>query len=232
MHSSGQAVGRLVGQLDDIRLVLELADGADRPEDLLLHNLHVRANIAKDGRLDKVPLVAVALSANFDGGALLLAGLDVAHDAVVLELADLGSLECFLREGIADLVLLAALLESLQELVVDALLNVDTGTGAAALAVVVVDAKVDPVDGLLNVGIVEDNVGRLTAELEGHLLQVGGSGSLHDGAADDSGASEGNLVNVHVGGNGSTGDLAETADQVEDTGREAGLLDKLGEDEG
>ena len=33
-----------------------------------------------------------------------------------------------------------------------------------------------------------------------------------------------------MGGDGSTGDLAEAAEQVEDTGGEAGLLDELGED--
>lgn len=37
---------------------------------------------------------------------------------------------------------------------------------------VVENTKVDPGDGVLNIGIVEHNVGRLAAELESHLLQV------------------------------------------------------------
>src|SRR4051812_27017253 len=75
--------------------------------------------------------------------------------------------------------------------------------------VVVVDAKVDPADGLLDVGVVEDNVGRLAAELERDLLQVGRRGGLHDRAADESGAGEGDLVDVHVRGEGGAGGLAE-----------------------
>ena len=232
VDGGGKTIGGLVAQLDDLLLILELGDGADGAENLLLHDLHVVADVGEDGGLDKVALVAVAVAANLDGGALLLAALDVAHDAVKLDLADLGALEGVLGEGIADLVLLGTLLEGLEELVVDALLDEDAGAGAAALAVVEVDAKVDPRDGLLDVGVVEDNVGRLAAELERHLLEVGGGGGLHDGAADDGRASKGNLVNVHVRREGGAGDLAEAGQQVVDTGGEAGLLDEVGEDEG
>lgn len=51
---------------------------------------------------------------------------------------------------------------------------------------------------------------------------------MKDGSADDGGASEGNLVNVHVGGNGSTSGLAETGDDVDNTSWDAGLLAKSG----
>jgi len=47
-------------------------------------------------------------------------------------------------------------------------------------------------------------------------------------SSDESGTSEGDLVNVHVRGDGSTGDLSETRNDVDDTGREAGLLAKSG----
>ena len=149
------------------------------------------------------------------------------HDAVKLELRDLGSLEGVLGEGVADSVLGSALPESLNELVVDALLDVDTRTSAAALSVVEVDTKVDPVDGLVKVGIGKDNVGALAAELEGDLLQVGASSRLHNLSANDGGTSEGNLVNAHVGRHGSTGDLSETSDDVDDTWWEARLLYEL-----
>lgn len=231
MDGGGQAVVGVVGELEGLRLVLELGDGADGAEDLFLHDLHVGADVGEDGGLDEVALVAVAGAAGLDSGALVGAGLDVAHDAVELQLGDLGALEGLGVEGIADLVGLGARLERREELVVDILLDEDAGAGAAALAVVVVDAEVDPGDGLLDVGVVEHDVGGLAAELEGDLLEVGAGGSLHDLAADDGGAGEGNLVNVHVGGDGGTGDLAEAGDEVEDTGREAGLLDEVGEDE-
>lgn len=93
------------------------------------------------------------------------------------------------------------------------------------------DAKVDPGDGVVDVGVLEDDVGRLATELEGDLLQVGGGGGLEDLATDDGGAGESDLVDVHVGGEGGTGDLAKTRNDVDDTGGEAGLLDQAGGDE-
>lgn len=144
MNGSSKAIGRLVAQLDNFLLILEFGDGADRAENFLLHDLHIGVDIAKDGGLDEVPLVTVALTTDLNGGALVLARLDVAHDAVVLELADLRTLEGVLGERISDLVLLSSLLEGLKELIIDALLDKDSTTGAAALSVVEVNAKVDP----------------------------------------------------------------------------------------
>lgn len=230
MDGSGETVVGVVSELDDILLVLELGDGADGTENLLLHDLHVGADVAEDGGLDEVTLVAKTLATGLDSGTLFLTGLDVAHDTVVLKLADLGALESLLVERVTDLVLSSALLEGGQELVVDALLDEDTGTGAAALAVVVVNTEVDPVDGVLDVGVVENDVGGLATKFEGNLLEVGGGSGLHDGSANDGGASEGDLVNVHVRGEGGTGSLAKSGNKVENTRREASLLNKLSED--
>lgn len=227
VNGGGQTVVGVVGGLDDVLLGLEPGDGANGTEDLLLHDLHLGGDAGEDGGLDEVALVAVALATRLDGGTLILTGLDVAHDAVVLELADLRALEGVLSEGVADLVLFGALLERGDKLVVDAILHVDTGPGTAALAVVEVDTKVDPVDGVLNVSVVEDNIGGLAAKLERDLLKVRRRRGLHDLPANSSRASEGNLVDVHVRGNGSTGSLAETRDDVDDSWREAGLLDEL-----
>ena len=81
------------------------------------------------------------------------------HDAVELELGNLRALESVGGEGVANNVLLCALLELLDELVVDALLDVDTRSGTAALAVVEEDTKVDPRDSVVNVSVFEDDVG-------------------------------------------------------------------------
>lgn len=198
VDGGGKTVRGVVSELDDILLILELGDGTDGAEDLLLHDLHVGLDVGEDGGLDEVTLVAETLTTRLDGGTFVLAGLDVAHDTVVLELRNLRTLEGLLVEGVANLVLLSALLEGLEELVVDGLLDKDTGTGAAALAVVVVDTEVDPVDSLLDVGVFEDNVRGLATELEGDLLEVGGGSGLHNLSANNGRASEGNLVDVHV----------------------------------
>jgi len=153
------------------------------------------------------------------------------HDAVELDLGNLRALESVGREGVANDVLLRALLELLHEVVVDALLDVDTSSGAAGLAVVEEDTKVDPRDGVVDVSILEDNVGRLATKLEGDLLQVGRGSGLENCAADDGGTGEGDLVDVHVRREGGTSDLTETGDDVDDTRREAGFLNECGSDE-
>ena len=50
-----------------------------------------------------------------------------------------------------------------------------------------------PGDGLVDVGIVEDNVGRLSSELESDGFQVGSGGSLHDLSSDSGRSREGDL---------------------------------------
>lgn len=230
VHSGGETVGGVVTESDDVGLILKLSNGTDGAENLLLHDLHVVGDVGEDSGLDEVSLVTVALTTNLDSGTLLLTGLDVAHDTVVLKLADLRTLEGLLVEWVTNLVGLSTLLESLEELVVDFLLHEDAGTSTAALAVVVIDTKVDPLDSGIDIGVLEDDVGRLATELEGDLLEVGRSSGLHNGATDQGGASESNLVNIHVRGNSSTSDLSETVDQVEDACGETSLLDELGHD--
>lgn len=230
VDSRGKTINGVVGHLEDLLLGVELGDSADGAEDLFLHDLHLGADVGEDGGLDEVALVTVTGTTSLDCSALALAGLNVLHDTIILELRHLGALEGLGVEWVADLVRLSALLESGDELVVDAGLHVDTRSGAAALAVVEVDTKVDPADGLLDIGIVEDDIGRLAAQLEGDLLEVRRGSGLHDGAANNSGASKGDLVDVHVGRDGSAGSLPEARDDVENTGRETSLFDELSKD--
>ena len=151
---------------------------------------------------------------------------DSPHDAIELQLGDLGTLEGVLIEGITDDVLLRPLLERLDELVVDAFLDVNPGTGAAALAVVEEDTKVNPGNGILDIRVVEDDIRTLPSQLKGHLLQVRPSGRLHDLSSNNSATSESDLVDIHVCGQSGTGDLSEAGDDVDDTGRESGFLDE------
>lgn len=83
VHGGGQAVGGVVADGNHLLLSLKLRDGAHGAEDLLLHNLHVLGHVGEDGWLDEVALVADALAARLDGGAGLLALLDVATSTLV-----------------------------------------------------------------------------------------------------------------------------------------------------
>lgn len=82
MDSGGKTVSAVVANLDNIGLVLELGDGADRAKDLFLLDLHVLGDIGEDGRLDEVTLVALALTASLNGSSGLLALLNVAIIAI------------------------------------------------------------------------------------------------------------------------------------------------------
>lgn len=227
VHGRGKTVRGVVGSLNNVVDILELGDRADRAEDLLLHDLHLGSHVREDGRLDEVALVAVALTTSLNRGTLVLTGLDVSHDTIILQLADLRTLEGIVGKWVADCVLLCALLECLDELVVDALLYENTRPSAAALAVVEVNTEVDPMNGFLDIGVIKNDVGRLASELERHLLQVGRGGGLHDLAAYGGGAGEGDLVDIHVRSKSCACGLAEARDQVEDSWGETSLLDEL-----
>lgn len=224
----GKTVDGVVGGLDDLLLSLELGDDDDGAEDLLLDDLHVGLDVGEDGGLDEVAGLAVADTTGEDVGTLLLAALNVVHDAVVLGLRDLGALEGSGVEGVTDSDLLRDGLELLDELVVDALLDVDTRTSAAGLAVVEEDTLGGVADGVVEDTVVEDDVGTLATELEGDLLEVGLGSGLEDLAADSGGASEGDLVDLLRRGEGVTDSLAVTGDNVDNSVGEASLLDELG----
>merc|ERR1712098_518861 len=199
---------------------------AQTGENLFLHDLHVLLHTREDSRLDEVTFLAMAIATSLNLGTSILASLDVVHDAVKLQLADLRTLEGVAGEWVTNNVLCGAALEGLDKLVVDARLDVNARAGTAALAVVEENTKVHPRDGILDVGIVEDNVGALAAQLKSDLLEVGLGSSLEDSTASDSRAGESNLVNVHVGSDSSTGSLAEAGDDIDDTSGNASLLNE------
>lgn len=58
------------------------------------------------------------------------------------------------------------------------------------------DTVSSPVDSLIDVGVVKDDVGALSTEFEGDVLQVGLGGSLHDFATDKGRAGEGDLAEI------------------------------------
>ena len=251
VDGGGEAVGRRVAEADGVVFVLELGDGADGAEDFFLHDLHVFRHAREDGRLDEVALFAVALAADFDFGALFPAGVDIAafalvcgligrwqymrglpHDAVILQLGDLRTLERVRTEWVTHNVLLRSGLERFDELVIDPLLNIYPGSSAAALAVVEENTKVDPRNCILDIRVVEDNIWALATKLQGHLFQIRASSRFHDLPANNGRSRESDLVNVHVGREGSAGNLAEAGDDVDDARWESGFFDELGGVEG
>ena len=93
--------------------------------------------------------------------------------------------------------------------------------GAADLALVEEDAVDDALDGLVERRVVEDDVGRLAAELQRQRLVRAGHGAA-DLLADGRGAGERHLVHVGMLDQGKA-DLARAGDDVDDARRQVRL---------
>ena len=88
-----------------------------------------------------------------------------------------------------------------------------------------------PATACVQVGVGEDDVRALAAQLERDALQRVGRGLLDDlGRVDVPG--EGDLVDVGMRDQGRAGGLAEAVDDVDDAGREAGFEGQLGDAQG
>ena len=82
-HGGCEAVKGVVRLPQDILLVFELDDDANRPEYLFLDDTHVWAGVREDGRFDPIALSPVALTAEVHRRAIFLARIDVIHDSLV-----------------------------------------------------------------------------------------------------------------------------------------------------
>ena len=130
----------------------------------------------------------------------------------------------------ADLEPAEALGKRGEEAVVDRALHQHAAAGRAGLAGVLHDGVGDHLRRLVQVGVVEDDLRRLAAELEDAGNVVDGRRLLHQ-RADLRRAGEGDEVDAGMGGKRRAGFLAEPGDNVDGTRRKAGLERQLGEPE-
>eukprot|EP00756_Hemistasia_phaeocysticola_P039183 Hpha_TRINITY_DN16801_c4_g5::TRINITY_DN16801_c4_g5_i2::g.149588::m.149588 len=212
-----QSVLVVVRTLDGIGHVLELEDAHHRPEDLLLRDGHAVGDVREHRRLHKETLRPVARPARDAPGALLLADLDVTEDLVELQLVHLGALHCGRLELPAHCPPLRLLGCGRDELVVNVLVDVETGRGAAALAVVQEETDVRRVDRLFNVGVLADDKRALATQFQRAPLKVRACGKLEDLVPDGGAPGEGDLVNVHVQRQRLTRGGTEAGDDVDNS---------------
>jgi hypothetical protein len=202
--------------------------------------------------LDEVTGLSVSLTTGDDGGTFLNTALDIVHDSVVLGLRNLRTLVGGLiewisawlawhlrrRSNVPDSKLGSGGLELLGELVVNALLDVDSGTSTTSLTVVEAgisasnehilkmssqDTLTSVCDGIVNVGIVKDDVGTLSTELERDLLQVGLRSLLEDLLSDSGRTGKGDLVDSWGRSKSLTDGRTVTDNDVDDTSGDTGL---------
>ncbi len=166
---AGEAVDAVVGDAHGVLLRVEWDDRRDRPEDLFLRHAHLRSPPSEDGRHQEVAVRQrriVGLGPAVEQlRALLLADLDVARAPCAFCCGEMiAPMSLALVERIAHLHLLRARDEPLGELVEDAALHEQARACRAVLATVGEDGRDALLDGLVQIGVVEDDVGRLAAQ--------------------------------------------------------------------
>ncbi len=229
-----QSVDRVVRDADGVFLVLEGDGGEDGAEDLFLRDAHLVVDLREDGRLDigAAGILAHLTAAERELRAFALADLDIGFHALHLVHIDHGAHERAGVERVARLHHLADLLHLLDEFVMDVLLDEKARRGDADLAGVEEDAHAGALRGGVEIlAVVEDDVRRLAAAFEAHMLHVRLGGIFQEVLADFGRAGEGDHVDIHVAAKGLARRFAHAGQHVEDAVRNARFGRDLGEAE-
>ena len=133
-----------------------------------------------------------------------------------------------LSRGSPSRMALGARDEPLDDLVVNRVVHQDARPGRAHLARVEEDPGRRRLDGRIEVGSGENDVGGFAAELQRHALEVAGGGA-QDLASDRGRAGKGHLVHAGVLDQRRTGGLSEAGHDIQHARRNAGSQRQLAE---
>ncbi len=191
-------------------------------------------HVGEDGRLHEQTVAQDAVpgraAAGDQLGALILGRVDEGQNAV--ELGFIGRRAHFggQVQRVAQLDLAGAGGQGFDDLGIDRPLHQQARAGDAGLAGGGEDARQGADRGLGNIGVVEDDIGRLAAQLEDHRGEVlpGGGGDLTPRAP---AAGEADLAQAAASHQG-LADAQVAGDDVEHALGEARFLDQLGEFQG
>ncbi|KAI6764396.1 hypothetical protein HG530_008185 [Fusarium avenaceum] len=120
--------------------------------------------------------------------------------------------------------------ELLDEFLVDGLLHENSRRRRADLTLVGHDAEMRPLHSLIQLCIVKNQQRRLSARLEGDVLERLGR-NAHDASSCGRGAGKGDLIHQRMLHQRSTRVFSKTVDDVDHAGRETSLLDELAQDQ-
>jgi hypothetical protein len=144
--------------------------------------------------------VSSVAKASTTGDALCTLGVplvDVAYNFVELGLVDLWPLFCSGRERVADAAGFGEFLDLFNELGMNTLVDKDSATGTAALALVEEKPDVSTLSGTIEVSVGHDYVGTFATEFESQSFESLG-GIAHDDLSGAVFAGERDFINAWV----------------------------------
>src|SRR5262249_32517984 len=148
-----------VGAVNYFIHTLERKYADHRSEDFVFGNGHLILHVVKDRGLDEVAVAAMALAAEHELGAFLLANVAVLQNLVHLLIGDLRSLLGGGIERIAELALLGFRCQPFDKFFLDFFFDKESRTGGAALAAMEINGVKGAIHGLFHISIGEDHVG-------------------------------------------------------------------------
>src|SRR5215472_15742735 len=229
-HAGDQAEVHRVRQLDCFGLVAERRHGDDGTEDLFLAQPGCVVDTVEDRGFDVVAVVVAGagklVAAGNQPEPVVHAELDVFLDHALLGGGDQRPHVGGRLRRMPDLDLPRQFRHAGQELLVDALLHEQARGGAARLAGVAEHPEDGGAGCRLDVGVVEDQVRGLAAQLQADALHLH-AGLGPDPLARPGLAREGDLVNLLAGDDLRAHDGSRARHQVQHSFRNPGLLDRL-----
>ena len=224
-HCSSQAIRRVVGNLHGIFFVVEWDHRRNRAEDFFACDAGAIVDVVKDRGLHVVALGELLGAPAAEGElGFFLAHVKVRANTVVLFLADQRAHLGVAIERRAQLDLFRFLGHGIDEFLVNRLLDQDAAACRTDLALVDEDAEQRAVDGGLEIGVGEKDVGRLASEFKRDAFHSVRR-LLHDDLADRRAAREGNFVHVGMLYERGAGGFSEAGNDVYDSRRKPNLAE-------
>src|SRR5580765_8492076 len=221
----GESEVGVVGDAQRVLFAVERDDAVDRPENLLPGNPRGIVDVVEDRRLQEVAALqrcaggAAAADRHF---GFALADVLILAYAVELLAADERAHFRVAVERHAHFDGARLLHHRVEKALVDRSLDENAAAGRTDFALVEEDAEQRAFDRNLEIGVREEDVRRLAAELERNLLQRVRR-AAHDRLADFHAAGESDLVDIGMSDDRCAGDFSPSSDNVDHAGRKAGV---------
>jgi hypothetical protein len=223
-----QAVRGAIGDAQGVGFVVEGNHGQHRSEDFLLRNPHVVFDVREHRGFDVVAAVTQTRTPGHGRCAFRLADLDVVQHRLHLPQRYQRTHRSARCARIAHADGPRALRQALHHLVIYRPLDQHSRAGGAHLPGIEENARGGGTRGAIQIGICKDHVCGLSAQLEGHLLEVAG-GALQNSAPDSGRTGEGHFVDAGMPHQRLADDAALAAYHVERARRQSRFEKQLGD---